>query len=70
MLRKAQIENQTVEEVQEQSTSLSLYFDAYHYSLELCDDPEIARQVASRFIESMQTQQELPMGHGRGKLGD
>lgn len=51
LFRKNRIENQPVEEAREQSTSLSLYFDAYNYSLELCEDPEIARQVASCFLE-------------------
>jgi hypothetical protein len=33
----------------------SIYLEAYHYALDLCDNPAIAREVASRFIKCLQT---------------
>jgi len=36
----------------------SIYLEAYHYSLDLCDNPAIAREVASRFIKCLETEEQ------------
>lgn len=36
----------------------SIYLEAYHYALDLCDDPAIAREVASRFSKSWETREQ------------
>jgi hypothetical protein len=35
----------------------SIYLEAYHYALDLCDNPAIAREVASRFVKCMQVEE-------------
>lgn len=36
----------------------SIYLEAYHYALDLCDNPAIARAVASRFSKSWEAQEQ------------
>lgn len=37
----------------------SIYLEAYHYALDLCDDPAIAREVASLFSKSVETREHI-----------
>jgi len=45
----------------------SIYLEAYHYALDLCDNPEIAREVASRFVECLEVEEELRIEPELGK---
>jgi hypothetical protein len=36
--------------------SASIYLEAYHYALDLCDNPAIAREVASRFVKCLEAE--------------
>ena len=53
MLKRYNMDERKTEKVQNQNNSQHIYFEAYRYSLELCENPEIAEKVASRFLESM-----------------
>jgi hypothetical protein len=53
MLQRYNVDEQKMQNVPNQNNSQNIYFEAYCYSLELCDNPEIAQKVALRFLESM-----------------
>lgn len=54
MLQRYRVNGQKMENVPNQNNLQDIYFEAYRYSLELCENPEIARQVALRFLASVE----------------
>ncbi len=54
MWMKPHIQEQQAEKAPDKYGA-SIYLEAYHYSLDLCDNPAIAREVASHFIKCLQT---------------
>ncbi len=57
MLPRHQVDNPSVEKAPGQDNAQRVYLEAYRYSLELCENPQIARQVALRFLESMRAKE-------------
>jgi len=51
MWQKPRVNDQRVEKAPDEY-SASIYLEAYRYALDLCDNPAIAREVASRFSKS------------------
>ncbi|MDZ7361928.1 MAG: hypothetical protein ONB46_14560 [candidate division KSB1 bacterium] len=54
MWMKPRIDEQQTEKAPEKYGA-SIYLEAYNYALDLCDNPAIAREVASRFINCLET---------------
>lgn len=54
MWQKSRITEAELEKAPE-DYGASIYLEAYHYALDLCDDPAIAREVASLFSKSLET---------------
>jgi hypothetical protein len=54
MWLKHRVDEQTDEAVKAQERMQSIYLAAYCFSLELCENPEIARVVAARVLKSME----------------
>jgi len=48
-------DEQTSEREESVNELNSTFQEAYSYSLELCEDPDIARQVAERYVESVRS---------------
>lgn len=54
MLQRYHVEELKAEQAPNLNNSQHIYLEAYRYSLELCENPEIARQVALRFLASVE----------------
>ena len=54
MLQRYRVDEQKTGNVPNRNSLQHIYFEAYRYSLELCENPEIARQVALRFLASVE----------------
>lgn len=54
MLQRYNVDEQKMENVPNQNNLQHIYLEAYRYSLELCENPEIARQVALRFLANVE----------------
>jgi hypothetical protein len=39
--------------------SESIYLEAYNYALDLCENPEIAREVAASFVKCLETEKQI-----------
>ena len=55
--QKSQSNAQQVDKSLDESGT-SIYLEAYHYALDLCDNPAIARAVASRFSKSWEAREQ------------
>jgi len=55
MWLKHRVADQRLKKTSDQQ-SASAFLEAYHYALDLCDNPAIAREVASRFIKCLETE--------------
>jgi hypothetical protein len=64
---KHQTGNPAMEKAQNQNSAQRIYLEAYCYSLELCENPEIARRVASRFLASMEQKEQASTTLGLAK---
>jgi hypothetical protein len=53
MLQSYNVDEQKVENMLSQDNTQRMYLEAYRYSLDLCENVEIAQKVASRFLQSM-----------------
>jgi hypothetical protein len=53
MLQRYQVDDQKIEKISSQDNAQRMYLEAYRYSLDLCENAEIAQKVASRFVESV-----------------
>jgi hypothetical protein len=53
MLQRYQVDDQKIEKISRQDNAQRMYLEAYRFSLDLCENAEIAQKVASRFLESM-----------------
>ncbi len=51
---KPRTDNHTLEKTPSQDHAQRIYLEAYGYALELCENPEIARRVASHFLASVE----------------
>jgi hypothetical protein len=69
MLKRYNLDEQKTEKVSNQNNSQHIYFEAYRYALELCENPEIAQKVASRFLESMAIKEQSSPASNCGKPG-
>ena len=58
MWLKHRIDDGVEEAGNEQEDMQSIFLAAYRYALELCENPEIAREVAARFLESIESDDE------------
>lgn len=54
MLQRYHVDEHKTEKAPNQINSQLIYLEAYRYSLDLCENPEIARQVALRFLASLE----------------
>ncbi len=68
MWLKHRVDEQTDEAAKAQVRMQSIYLAAYCYSLELCENPEIARVVAARILQSMQFDEETAATPDVGKV--
>ena len=69
MLQRYRVDEKKMENVPNQNNRQHIYLEAYRYSLELCENPEIAQKVASRFLESMGVKEQSSMVSDCGKPG-
>ncbi|MGH7598902.1 MAG: hypothetical protein ACREOI_21310 [bacterium] len=53
MMQRYQVDDEKNEKKSSQDNAQRMYLEAYRYSLDLCENAEIAQKVASRFLESM-----------------
>jgi hypothetical protein len=53
MFYRHRVEAQNAENEPNQNNTQHIYLEAYRYSLDLCENAEIAQKVASRFLQSM-----------------
>jgi len=60
MWQKSRVYDQRVEKTPEEY-SASIYLEAYRYALDLCDNPAIAREVASRFSKNLEAREQTQM---------
>lgn len=67
MLQRYNVDEQKIENVPNRNNSQHIYFEAYRYSLELCENPEIARQVALRFLASVEQKASASTAFGLAK---
>jgi hypothetical protein len=54
MLQRYRVDEKKIENAPNQNNPQHIYLEAFRYSLELCENPEIARQVALRFLASVE----------------
>jgi len=66
MWLKPRVHDQMVERAPDKYGA-SIYLEAYHYCLDLCDNPAIAREVASRFIKCLETEEQPATKFESGK---
>jgi hypothetical protein len=67
MLQRYNVNDQKMEKVPNQNHLKDIYFEAYRYSLELCENPEIARQVALLFLASVEKEAPASTAFGLAK---
>ncbi len=69
MLQRYQVNDQKIEKMSSQDNAQRMYLEAYRYSLDLCENAEIAQKVASRFMESVVVKEQSSPVFDCGKPG-
>ena len=67
MWLKYRIDDDVEETTKTRESMQSIYLAAYRYSLELCENPEIAREVAARFLENVELDEDTVALTNTGK---